>query len=189
MAAAVIAAAGGPQYKEEERERGGRFSNTSNATANADAADAPPTIVTHEHDEQHQHGGGGFDVRVCMFLTLHHPAFSPLANVLAAAMGATILVSCFGFSLGTMDRFQCVKRVVLWPLVVVPDRMQLNPSPHRLITPSPQSITHALHPPHPTAGTTPPPAPSPPASRAPPPPATTSSASPSPSRHYKLSRT
>lgn len=45
---------------------------------------------------------------VCLFLTLHHPSFSPLANVLACGMGAAILVSCFGFVLGSMARFECV---------------------------------------------------------------------------------
>lgn len=120
MAAAIAATIGAPQYGEEIGRPGGG--------AGAANDDAPPTIVTTvpQAPPPPQEQPTGFDTRVCVFLTLHHPAFSPLAKALAAAMGATILVSCFGFALGTTDYFQYRPSNCAYPVCV--------PGPNSLCT-------------------------------------------------------
>lgn len=42
----------------------------------------------------------------CIFLTLHHPTFSPLAQFFALFMGVTVVVSCLAFVLSTIPRFE-----------------------------------------------------------------------------------
>ncbi|EWM24405.1 potassium voltage-gated channel subfamily d member 2 [Nannochloropsis gaditana] len=73
-------------------------------------SDRPPATVHHQLSRRiitrKDDNYGESNLRRLVFLTLHHPNFSPLARLLSALMGLTIFITCLGFVLSTMPRFQ-----------------------------------------------------------------------------------
>jgi hypothetical protein len=59
-----------------------------------------------EDDDDEEDADGSGSIRRGIFLTLHHPTFSPFAQLIAMFMGVTIVVSCLSFVFSSMPRFE-----------------------------------------------------------------------------------